>query len=59
MRRMLKKKIHPELDTKINKSDRNNMSATAIIITSDDLETASESVSLLAIPGIVLSQTIT
>lgn len=59
MRRMLKKKIHPELDTKINKSDRNNTSATAIIITSDDLETASESVSLLAIPGIVLSQTIT
>lgn len=57
MKRMLKRKIHPELDDKIHKSDRQKPAAGAIglMITNGEQAAASnEAVSLLPIQGINL-----
>lgn len=55
MRKILKRKIHPEVDTETHKSDSNKISAAEILITNGDLEAASESVYLLPISGIIPS----
>lgn len=51
MRRMLKRKIHPELDVKVHKSDGQNGSG-GIELVPNAPKKASESVSLLAMQGV-------
>lgn len=56
MKRMLKRKIHPEIDDKINKSDGQKPAAGAagLVITNGEQAASHEAVSLLPIQGILL-----